>query len=307
MKKITFILITLITFSGSAQKKKKNGTIYIDHPGIDLVESFNKAWTDGDIEKAGSMLSEDFRIRNGNNLNKDAKGSTKDQMIGNMTWWYNNMDYLKLTVEEGAYPDAIEYKDSGIWVQTWNHLYGVNKKNGAKVDMPLHRLYRLNNDGSKINAIVEYNNQNSFRNVRDSNHERKNGTIYINHEHINSVRKAMYSFANGDAEKAYSFFHDNAVFIDINETKNMSKEETIARDSKIFSNWTLTGLDESGYPDYLEYDWRSSKVVQSWWNFRMTRNSDSKEVVLPVFFIDDFDEDGKIIRRNAYWNAQLLK
>ena len=39
----------------------------------------------------------------------------------------------------------------------------------------------------------------------------------------------------------------------------------------------------------------------------MTRNSDSKEVVLPVFFIDDFDEDGKIIRRNAYWNAQLLK
>ena len=40
MKKITFILIALITFSVSAQKKKKNGTIYIDHPGIDLVESF---------------------------------------------------------------------------------------------------------------------------------------------------------------------------------------------------------------------------------------------------------------------------
>ena len=42
---------------------------------------------------------------------------------------------------------------------------------------------------------------------------------------INSVRKAMYSFANGDAEKAYSFFHDNAVFIDINENKNMNSSK----------------------------------------------------------------------------------
>ena len=111
MKKITFLLITLITFSVSAQKKKKNGTVYIEHPGIDLVESFNTAWISGEIEKAASMLTEDFRIRNGNSLNKDDKGSTKQQFIGNMTWWYNNMDYLKLTVSEGAYPDAIEYKD----------------------------------------------------------------------------------------------------------------------------------------------------------------------------------------------------
>ena len=307
MKKITFVLIALITFSVSAQKKKKNGTIYIDHPGIDLVDSFTQAWIAGDIEKAGSMLSDNFRISNGNNLNKDAKGSTKDQMMGNMNWWVNNMDYLKLTREEGAYPDAIEYKDSGVWIQTWDHLYGVNKETGAKVDMPVHRLYRLNKDASKIIGIVEYNNQNSFRNVRDSYDERKNGSIYINHENINNVRKAMYSFANGDAEKAYSFFHDNAVFVDINESKNMSKDETIARDTKIFSNWTLTGLDESGYPDYLEYDWRNSKVVQSWWNFRMTRNSDGKKVVLPVFFLDDFDDDGKIVKRNAYWNGQLLK
>ena len=38
MKKITFLLITLITFSVSAQKKKKNGTVYIEHPGIDIVD-----------------------------------------------------------------------------------------------------------------------------------------------------------------------------------------------------------------------------------------------------------------------------
>ena len=47
MKKITFILIALITFSVSAQKKK-NGTVYVDHPGIQLVNDFN-------IEKAKTL------------------------------------------------------------------------------------------------------------------------------------------------------------------------------------------------------------------------------------------------------------
>jgi len=307
MKKITFLLITLITFSVSAQKKKKNGTVYIEHPGIDLVESFNTAWVSGEIDKAASMLTEDFRIRNGNSLNKDDKGSTKQQFIGNMTWWYNNMDYLKLTVSEGAYPDAIEYKDSGVWIQTWDHLYGVNKTTGAKVDMPVHRLYVVNKDATKIARIFEYNNQNTFRNVRDSYSTRENGKIYKNHENINTVRKLQYAFANGDVDKAFDFFHENAVFIDINESKNMNQEEIRERDEKMLAGWNITGLDESGYPDYLEYDWRDSKVVQSWWRFRLTRASDGKKVVVPVLFMDDFDDDGKIIRRYSYWNATLLK
>ena len=195
MKKITFLLITLITFSVSAQKKKKNGTVYIEHPGIDLVESFNTAWVSGEIDKAASMLTEDFRIRNGNSLNKDDKGSTKQQFIGNMTWWYNNMDYLKLTVSEGAYPDAIEYKDSGVWIQTWDHLYGVNKTTGAKVDMPVHRLYVVNKDATKIARIFEYNNQNTFRNVRDSYSTRENGKIYKNISRIKKLPKAK-GFSN---------------------------------------------------------------------------------------------------------------
>ena len=46
MKKITFMLVALITFSVSAQKKK-NGVIYDKHPGIDLVASFHEAITVG--------------------------------------------------------------------------------------------------------------------------------------------------------------------------------------------------------------------------------------------------------------------
>ena len=307
MKQITFILIALITFSVSAQKKKKNGTLYIEHPGIEVVESFHKAFVEGDIDKAASYLSDDMKIYNSLTTNKDSKGWGKDDLIANMTGWKNNWDYLSFDRSEGSYPDALEYDKSGNWVFSWNHLYAINKNTGAKFDSPVLRGYVLNKNNTKITGIHEYHNSLNFRTVNNSFYERENGTIYINHENINSVRKAMYSFANGDAEKAYSFFHDNAVFIDINETKNMSKEEIIARDTKLFSDWTLTGLDESGYPDYLEYDWQDSNVVQSWWNFRMTRNSDGKKVIVKCFFLDSFNKDGKIVSRNAYWNGQLLK
>jgi len=306
MKKITFILIALITFSVSAQKKK-NGTVFIDHPAIEMVESFQNAWVSGDLEKAKSLLHEDFRIFNGVGLNKDAKGWTKTQFVGNMNWWVNNMDYLQIKRSEGAYPDAIEYKEGNqLWVQTWDHLYGVNKDTGAKFDGPLHRLYLISKDGKSIRAIQEYANQNAFNNVRDSYNVRENGKIFVNHENINTVRKLQYAFANGDVDKAFSFFHEDAVFIDINESKNMNQEEIRARDEKMLEGWVMTGLDESGYPDYFEYDWQDSKVVQSWWRFRLTRSSDGKEVVVPVLFIDDFDDDGKITRRNSYWNATLL-
>ena len=74
----------------------------------------------------------------------------------------------------------------------------------------------------------------------------KNGTIYMNHEHINSVRKLMYAFANGDVDKAFTFFHLYANYVDINETKGMNEEEIRARDAKLLSGWSITSLDETG-------------------------------------------------------------
>ena len=285
MKKITFILIALITFSVSAQKKKKNGNLYIEHPGIDLVESFHKAFVDGDIDKAASFLSEDFRIYNSLSMNKESKGWGKSALVANMTSWKNNWEYLSYDRSEGSYPDALEYDKSGNWVFSWNHLYAINKTTGVKFDSPILRGYVLNEDSSKIIRIHEYNNRMNFLQVNDSFYERKNGTIYVNHEHINSVRKLMYAFANGDVDKAFSFFHENANYVDINETKGMNEEEIRARDAKLLSGWSIASLDETGYPDYLEYDWRDAKVVQSWWRFTMIRESDGKKVIVPVFIL----------------------
>jgi hypothetical protein len=120
------------------------------------------------------------------------------------------------------------------------------------------------------------------------------------------MRKAVYSFLNGDLERSYSFYSENATFDDINEAKTLSFDEIKARDQQFLSAWTFDSFDERGYPDYLEYDWNESKVVQSWWNFRMTRKSDGKKIVVPVMFIDDFNNEGKITSRSIYYNGGLL-
>ena len=308
MKNIIYLLSFLFFFSLTAQKNK-NGTIYDKHPAIDLVNSFNNAFMSGDIDKAASYLADNFRIKNGNSLNKDDKGATKQQFVNNMNWWYNNNSYIKITTDEGTYPDAIEYKEGNqLWVQTWERLYAVNNQTGVKFDDPIHRLYLISNDAKQILYMFEYNNQNTFRKRNDAwpGNDMKNGVIYMNHENINSVRKLQYAYANGDVEKAMSFFHENASFNDINESSVMNQEQILERDGKIFAGWNLDSLDEVGYPDYLEYDWRESKVVMSWWNFRMTRKSDGKEVTLPVHFSDRFDNDGKIVWRTSYWNKSLL-
>ena len=308
MKNIIYLLSFLFVFSLTAQKNK-NGTIYDKHPAIDLVNSFNNAFMNGDIDKAASYLADNFRIKNGNSLNKDDKGATKQQFVNNMNWWYNNNSYIKITTDEGTYPDAIEYKEGNqLWVQTWERLYAVNNQTGVKFDDPIHRLYLISNDAKQILYMFEYNNQNTFRKRNDAwpGNDMKNGVIYMNHENINSVRKLQYAYANGDVEKAMSFFHENASFNDINESSVMNQEQILERDGKIFAGWNLDSLDEVGYPDYLEYDWRESKVVMSWWNFRMTRKSDGKKVTLPVHFSDRFDNDGKIVWRTSYWNKSLL-
>tara|TARA_B100000902_G_scaffold55022_1_gene61683 strand:+ start:92 stop:1012 length:921 start_codon:yes stop_codon:yes gene_type:complete len=306
MKNILYLLSFLFVFSLNAQKNK-NGTIYDKHPGIDLISAFHKAYVSGDVETASEILHDDVKYYDGNEMNKDAIGGDKQSVLNNISWISNYFDYASMKDTEGAYPDMLEYKKSGNWVQSWFNIYGVHKVTGVELDHPVLRVYRLNDDSSKITAIIEYSNKLNFRQIGDARTDMKNGVIYMSHENINSVRKAMYAFLNGDAEKAYSFFHENSTFHDINEEKVMSFDQIKARDAKIFSNWTMTALDESGYPDYLEYDWRDSNTVQSWWNMRMTRNSDGKEVVLKVLFLDDFDNDGKIIRRFLYWNGSLLK
>ena len=154
----------LFVFSLNAQKNK-NGTIYDEHPGIDLVASFHEAYASGDIEKASSILHDDVKWYDGNTENKDAEGGTKNNVLNNIKWFRDYFDYVSFDDTEGAYPDMLETKRSGNWVQSWFQVYGVHKITGVELDHPVLRMYRVNDDNTKITEVHSYNFSNNKNNT----------------------------------------------------------------------------------------------------------------------------------------------
>ena len=312
MKKILLLgmmVFTIIAFS----QKKKNGTVYIDHPAIDAVEAMNKAWVEGDAEKMQSYMADDYKWWNGNDSDKDAKPGTKEGAAKNIKWWQENVDYLSLERSGEAYPDAIEYKDEDqkdvVWVQTWDHIKGVHNKTGVKIDMPVHALYTVNTD-NKITMVIDYSDESVWDELRQSFTERRNGTIYNHHDNINSVRRLMAALEFKDMDKYYSFFDEKARFRNIHMpvgTKGKTIEEDREGMKKMMESFEFTAVDQQGYPDYLNYGLGDAKVVQSWWKVRMIRKSDKKKLVIPVMVIHNFNDDGKITRENVYYSQKLME
>lgn len=306
MKKSVIIVMMMCTMIMYSQKKK-NGTVYKEHPAITDVEAMQQADFAGDADKVATYLADNFRSFDGTNRNKDAKGTDKETFLQ----WINDrkdwVSYMSITRQNGAYPDAIQYDDDdGLWVQTWDYIRGIHNATGVKIDMPIHRLYYINKDG-KIATIIDYS-ANIGREIRQSFNPRTNGTIYDHHEYINKVRRMMGALEHGDVDKAFSFFTDDATFsnLDMADGKTNSVSEEKEGFKQLLENWTIESIDVQGYPDYLEYELGKAKVVQSWWRARLTRKSDGKKVILPIMLTHDFNDEGMITSENGYYTTASL-
>lgn len=301
------MMITFITYS----QKKANGTIYIEHPAITVVEDMTKAFVSGDSTKVASYLADDFKSYNGGSINPRDKGDDKAAFIKSVAGWNNALDYFNITPTKGAYPDAIEYKKDNtedvVWVQTWEDLKGVHKKTGVKVNMPIHRLYVVNKN-NKIQTVISYNNESISDEIGASYANRTNGTIYNHHDNINTIRKAMYAYENSDVDKCLSFYSDDATFSDINQKfgDSYTKAEIKPMWEQFLKDYEIVSIDMIGYPDYLEYEMGNGREVLSWWNYRLIRKSDKKELEVPFHFSNSFDADGKIVSEMAYYSESLF-
>jgi hypothetical protein len=304
---IFMMMFTIITYS----QKKKNGTIYNEHPAITVVEDMLHAFfVESDSAKVASLLADDFKSFSGTSINPNDKGRDKSNFLGGVKWFTNNVAYKSYERSPGAYPDALEYKGDGdgLWVQTWDQFKGVNNKTGVKLDMPIHRLFVINDD-NKIKRMISYDNDLPWAELRQSFVDRKNGTIYNHHENINTVRKVIRAFEHADFDKAYSYFADNARFSN-SETprgKALTLDEQKEEIKAIREVWDVESFDLNGYPDYLEYELGNSKVAQSWWTIRLVRKSDGKKFSLPILYIHDFNDKGKITRQMAYYSSKVLE
>ncbi|PKA84478.1 hypothetical protein ATE92_2669 [Ulvibacter sp. MAR_2010_11] len=300
---LSMMMFTIICFS----QTKKNGTVYVDHPGITAVEAMQKAAVAGDAEMAGSYLADNFKYFNGNNTDPSDEGATKENFLGWIKWNKENLSYASISRQGEAYPDALEYKDGAVWIQTWDIVKGMHNKTGVKMNRPSHKLYNLDKAG-KIAVMIEYT-ADPWQSIRDNSSVRKNGTLYNSHENINTVRKLLGAIENNDIETAYSYFNEKATFRNINQPRGetSTKEEDKANFKGMLEMYTFEGIDEVGYPDYLEYDINNSKVVMSWWNMRIQRKSDKKTVTLPAMYVHYFNDEGEITNETAYYSMKLFE
>ena len=133
----------IIPFIGFGQKKE-NGKIYIEHPAINVVDAFTKAYVDGDTTAMSKMMTSDFKAQNPLTMSSLDDGSSKSEFLRSALFFHDNLDYFSLKNIKGTYPDAFEYaKDptdnKAVTVDTWDELKGIHKKTGVKADMFLHR------------------------------------------------------------------------------------------------------------------------------------------------------------------------
>lgn len=300
---IAMMIVSIVMYS----QKKKNGTIYSEHPAIGVVEAMQQAFVKGDTIALAGYLADDFRAHNGMNSDPDAKGQSKSDFLKNSDFWSKNIAYLSITRSNGAYPDALEYDKSGTWVQTWDNLRGVHEETGVKINMPLHRLFVVDKN-NKIKSMITYDDGAIWANLRESFAPRTNGTIYNHHDNINKVLRMVAALEHSDVDKAFGFFTDDARFTNLDMADG--EFHTVAQEKEGFSNmlkdWTIESIDVRGYPDYLEYELGGAKVVQSWWDFRVKRKSDGKKVNIPVLLVHNFNDDGMITREMGYYTARAM-
>ncbi len=310
MKTKVIVIMLLISSIMYSQKSKKNGTVYNEHPAIAVVESFMQAFYAGDADKAGNYLADDFKSYQGTTLNKDAEGRDKEWTKNASKWVKENWSYISHQRSPGAFPDAIEYDgDTGVWVQTWDHFKAMDNATGVQYDMPIHRLFQMTADNT-IKLMLIYDNDLPWLERRSSFAPRTNGVIYNNHDNINTIRLYMGALANGDVDKAFSYFTEDATFTDLDMKRGESR--TVEEEKEMFkgltSEWNITSIDVRGYPDYLEYELGGAKVVQSWWDVRMTKKSDDKiKVILPILLINDFNDEGKMTQETGYYTTKSME
>jgi len=298
MKAFSIFLLCLFLTSTS-YSQKKSGTVYSDHEAITKTRELWKTFEAGDADAFLSFLSDTIKVFvNGKKVN-----SSKERTVSYVNHYRDNYDNVKVKDHKPAYPDAIDYKGAGVWVQDWVKLTAVHKESGIMLDLPVHHLYSFNTDG-KITSLHYYFNNDKFEEIYNSHRTTENGTIYINHPHIITVRKLMNAFRAKDIEKWSTFFSPKARFgnstMKYGETNDLKTQIESYKGSRFLKPETKFKITQVGYPDCMYYAKGDQYVVYSWWLY--TEWGKDKKIVVPFMVDTTFDKDGKIVRDYVWYS-----
>jgi len=179
-------------------------------------------------------------------------------------------------------------------------MTGIHKKTGIVLDLPVHNLYSFNDDG-KITMMVSYFNNDVFEEIGNSERTKENGTVYINHPYIVTVRKAINAFVARDMEKWASHFSPDARFTTLSMKMGESRSLEEHKQSLVdmyFKDDLKYKVEQNGYPDCVHYAKSDQYVVYSWW--KLVIKKDGKKHEIPIMLSHDFNDDGKIVFTAIY-------
>jgi len=290
-----------------AQKKHKNGKIYDQHPGIEIVNEFTKAFVAGDEEKLKSLVTEDFKWWQMNSM--DPKPLKLKGLVSRSNYLSRNVIGLQIKDRGSAYSDAMEYGKDNLNVYTYQILKGFDKNTGFKFEIPRNSIFFFSKDGKKISGLSVADSQLKWRKSYEAWDTRKNGKIYKDHPMISKARLLYAYLETGDMAAMKDLYAENARISDImNSEKDSSKsvEEEMESLKEFFKIYEIVNVSESGYPDLLEYEGSKTKTIISWWNVTV-KNKKSNAVKEAVHHSQIVvNKKGKIINEQYYFNASQL-
>ncbi len=146
MRKVILMLsLVLIGFTGFSQKEEKNGTIYIKHPYIDVVNKSVKAYLDKDVATNTAIFADTAKFW--------VSQMKKPMPIADaIKMWNTDFDYYDDIKESVVgYPDFLHYKDKDQQVvQSWWTWSGKSKKTGETVSIDVVQFDNFNKDGKIV-------------------------------------------------------------------------------------------------------------------------------------------------------------
>ena len=307
MKKFVLGVLMLSVMSTSAQKKHKNGKIYDQHPGIEIVNEFTKAFVAGDADKLKSLVTEDFKWWQMNSM--EPKPLTLNRLLRRSNYLSKNVIGLQIKDRGSAYSDAMEYGKDNLNVYTYQILKGFDKNTGFKFEIPRNSIFFFSKDGKKISGLSVADSQLKWRKSYEAWDTRKNGKIYKDHPMISKARLLYAYLETGDMAAMKDLYAENARISDImNSEKDSSKsvEEEMESLKEFFKIYEIVNVSESGYPDLLEYEGSKTKTIISWWNVTV-KNKKSNAVKEAVHHSQIVvNKEGKITNEQYYFNASQL-
>jgi hypothetical protein len=143
MKRIVLTAtLLLVAIAGFTQAEKKNGTIYINHPYIDVVLKSSKAYVANDVATNKTFFADTARF--------GVTGMPKMIKIDEaLKMWSSHFKYYdSINVRQDGYPDYLHYVDGDAKiVQSWWTWSGRSKKTGEKLRIMFVQFNTFNKDG----------------------------------------------------------------------------------------------------------------------------------------------------------------